>query len=180
MKTEARSYNDQLLVFLRWKSVPGPQIAEALAEVDSHVAETGEDPREAFGEPKAYAAEIASALGGESRGWWRDVFTRSALTYGLGGWVGAWLLFDGASALGAGERGVLGVPAVVPLVLGLLVVAIGARGLYRASQGVEVEVRDPRTGEDMTPPLPRWVTTLMLAVPVLTLALGALFALWAP
>ncbi len=179
MKIEAHSYNDQLLMFLRWRDVPGPQIAEALAEVDSHVSETGEDPREAFGDPKAYAVEIATALGGDSGGWWRDVFTRSALAYGLGGWVGAWLLFDGASALGTGERGVLGAPAIVMLALGLLVIVVGAVGLLRTGRREENEVRDPRTGADMTPTL-RWVTPLMIAVPALTLALGVLFALWTP
>lgn len=180
MKTEARTYNDQLLMALRMRDVPGPQIAEALAEVDSHVTDTGEDAREAFGEPKAYAAEIAAALGGESRGRWRGVFTWSALGYGLGGWVGAWLLFDGASALGSGERGVLGTPAVVPLVLGLLVLAVEAVGLLRLGRREENEVLDPRTGADMTPTLPRWVAPLMMAIPVLTLALGGLFVFWAP
>ncbi|MEO6880363.1 MAG: hypothetical protein ABI181_05330 [Mycobacteriaceae bacterium] len=180
MKTEAHSYNDQLLVFLRWRGVPGPQIAEVLAEVDSHVTETGEDPREAFGEPKAYAADIAAALGDASRGWWRDVLTWTTAAYGLGGWVGAWLLFDGASALGSGERGVLGTPAVLPLVLGLLVLAVGAVGLRRLGGREDNEVLDPRTGADMTPTRPRWVTPLMVAIPVLTLGLGGFFAFWAP
>lgn len=42
--------------------IPGTRIAETLAEVGSHIAETGEDPRVAFGAPKAYAASLAGSL----------------------------------------------------------------------------------------------------------------------
>ena len=63
MTIDSESYQQQLLLALRVRNVSGPRIAEALAEVDSHLAESGEDPREAFGEPSAYAARIADALG---------------------------------------------------------------------------------------------------------------------
>jgi hypothetical protein len=58
-----RAYTQELLVALRMRGVPGPRIAEALAEVDSHLCETREDPREAFGSAKAYADEVVAALG---------------------------------------------------------------------------------------------------------------------
>jgi acyl-CoA synthetase (NDP forming) len=58
-----RAWCDDLLLALRLRDVPGTRIGEVIAEVQSHVAETGEDPRQAFGTPKEYAAEVAGALG---------------------------------------------------------------------------------------------------------------------
>ena len=49
MTKQVQTYTDELLFALRMRDLPGSQIAEALAEVNSYVAETGEDPREAFG-----------------------------------------------------------------------------------------------------------------------------------
>lgn len=42
--------------------VPGEQIGDALAVVQSHVAESGEGALEAFGDPKAYAREAAPGV----------------------------------------------------------------------------------------------------------------------
>lgn len=41
--------------------MPRDRIGEAIAEVETHTADTAEDPREAFGEPQACATQLASA-----------------------------------------------------------------------------------------------------------------------
>lgn len=40
MSTDAKRYQQEPLLALRLRDIPGPRIAEALAEVDSHIAET--------------------------------------------------------------------------------------------------------------------------------------------
>lgn len=179
MTTEAQPYSDELLLALRMRDVPGPQIAEALAEVRSHVAETGEDPRDAFGPPTAYALEVAAALGGpvEPGSSWRGTDTWSTAAYGLGAAAGSWLLLNGALASRSHERGVLGLPPVVPLLLGLVVLVAVAVGLGRLARRDGVPVLDPLTGQDMTPPLPRWVLPAMIAPPALSLGCAAVLVL---
>jgi hypothetical protein len=71
-------YLENLTIQLRLLGVPGDRIGQILAEVETHVADTGLDPVDAFGEPGEYAATyvaVASspfALGG-SRSWLRDL-----------------------------------------------------------------------------------------------------------
>lgn len=67
MSTDLETYRARLLLALRMRDVPGVRIGEALAEVDSHVAETGEDPRDAFGDPVAYADRLAGSLDAAGR-----------------------------------------------------------------------------------------------------------------
>ncbi|WP_010315838.1 hypothetical protein [Saccharopolyspora spinosa] len=42
--------------------ISGERVGEVLAEVEAHVTETGEDPVEAFGRPREYAAQVAEQL----------------------------------------------------------------------------------------------------------------------
>lgn len=49
-------YRQALMLALRLRDVPGDRIGEILAEVESHVSDTGENPTEAFGPPREYAA----------------------------------------------------------------------------------------------------------------------------
>ena len=55
------SYLAQLTLELRRRDVPGPRIGEVIAEIEAHVAESGEPPTEAFGAPPAYAETVAAA-----------------------------------------------------------------------------------------------------------------------
>lgn len=50
---------DGLVVELRLRDVPGDVIGDVLAEVDAHVVDSGTSARDAFGDPTAYAAQIA-------------------------------------------------------------------------------------------------------------------------
>lgn len=63
-----KGWRDDFLIELRLLGVAGDRIGDALVTVDSHVAESGESARDAFGDPVPYAREIArSAEAG--RGW---------------------------------------------------------------------------------------------------------------
>ncbi len=179
MSTPVQTYTEELLLALRLRDLPGPQIAEALAEVQSHVAETGEDPREAFGPPRAYAQEVAAALGAPKapRAVWRGVLTWSTAAYGLGGVVGAWLTVNGVLALAAGRQSALGLWPWVSLLLGLAVLIALTVSLGHLARRQDVPVLDPLTGEDMTPPLPRWLLPAMISPPAVALLLAAVLGL---
>jgi|GEM_PF-739445 len=170
MTTQVRPYSKDLLYALRMRDVPGPRIAEVLAEVDSHVRETGEDPREAFGALRQYAAEVSAALGVRVKPLWRTVLSWTTARYALGGSAGSWFFLDGALAALAHERGALGLPAA-SVVLGAAILLAMAVGLVRLTRRPDTQVLDPRSGADMTPPVPRWVLPMMVAVPVVPFVL---------
>jgi hypothetical protein len=95
---EVARYCDALLLALRMAEVPGPRIGEVLSEVRGHLADSGEDPVEAFGPPEEYAAALAGARAPRTR--------RERLREGLTGAsfaLGGWWLADGATALATGE-----------------------------------------------------------------------------
>ena len=128
LNSTEQAWCDDLLLRLRLRDVPGARIGEVLAEVQSHVAETGEHPREAFGPPKEYAARVADALGAApSRGWrdavrglsWQDLATAAAIG------VSSYLLADGLWALGAGGTTVLGLAAWAVCAVAALALADG-------------------------------------------------------
>ena len=178
MTTSVETYRNDLLLALRLRDVPGPRIAEALAEVESHVGETGEDPRETFGEPREYAEQVAAVHGlagrGGSRGWVTAL--REAGLVGLLSLAGGWLLPTGLFHLGAGTDGPAGAPAVVLVVAGVLLwVGVGLR-LRRQLTTSDDRVLDPRTGADMAPEIPWWARAVLVLVPltglVLCLVLG--------
>lgn len=54
-------YLEQLVVSLRVRDVPADRIREIIDELEGHLAEAGEDPREAFGEPAALADSYVQA-----------------------------------------------------------------------------------------------------------------------
>lgn len=160
-RTGFESYRHQLLLHLRLRDLPGPRIAEVLAEVDSHTADTGEDPHAAFGPPQQYAASVVEALGTCARGWRSWLSPRQAAV-GAAAAAGGYLLAEGLFVLGAGDRGALGQPPVVCIVVGLALflgvwLALGPRRTDR--------VLDPRTGADMTPRSPRRVSVAVVALP---------------
>jgi hypothetical protein len=55
-------YTDDLHKALRFHEISGERMGEVLAEVEAHVAETGEDPVDAFGKPRDYAKQVAAQL----------------------------------------------------------------------------------------------------------------------
>lgn len=176
MRTDSERYRQQLLLALRLRDVPGPRIAEALAEVDSHVAETGEDPREAFGRPQAYADQLCRAVGQHPR---RGTWVTGWLSWGniaiaVIAAVGGGFFASGLLALGAGDEGIRGLPALSCLALGLVLLGGLATWLAASARRNADRVVDPRTGADMVGPLPRWALASVALTPVALLLLGYL------
>lgn len=52
-------WSEEFIIEARLLDVPGTEIGEALAEVDSHVRESGDTAQSAFGDARAYAAQLA-------------------------------------------------------------------------------------------------------------------------
>lgn len=170
MTTDVDAYCKQLLLAMRLRDVPGPRIADALAQVDSHTAETGEDPREAFGPPAEYADRLLAAASTDGRRRRRVLVTWPDAAVGVAALSGALLLSDGVFAVAAGEPSTVGLPGLASVVLGLsLWGALGAWLVARARRGDD-RVLDPRSGEEMAPAAPRWSWWLLVAS--LTLPLG--------
>lgn len=181
MTTEVDAYRQQLLVALRLRDVAGPRIAEVLAEVESHVAETGEDPRTAFGAPGDYARALVTELHPERaagvRGWLADVHAVEVLIAALA-FSGAWLAAEGLFGLAAGDPGVLGLPALVCLALAVALLTALALLLARRSRRRDHQVLDPRTGADVAAALaPRWARPVSVAVPAGLLAVAVAIGL---
>ncbi|MBN1094265.1 hypothetical protein JKP75_17945 [Blastococcus sp. TML/M2B] len=159
MSSDAGTYRGDLILALRMRDIPGDRIGEIVAEVESHVADSGEDPREAFGPPQEYAASVS----GRARTRW----SRADVLVAVGSLVGGW-------SLATGLLGLMGGDPVGPLptwaLLGVAVVVLAPTlGHLRRSAS---PARDPRTGQDLAP-LPRWVPWAMgasLALPVVLAA----------
>ena len=120
---------EAFLLELRLRSVAGSHIGAALAEVEAHCAESGETARSAFGDPVAYAADLAPTLPTSPLDVRGELGT-SAL--GLGGMlltlaaVGAWQTGDRVEVTA-------GMTAVLVLVLaGTALVVARAEQLLRA------------------------------------------------
>lgn len=168
----ADMYVSRLTLALRLRDVPGPRIGDIIAEVQTHVAESGESAQQAFGEPESYAASCAPG----TRGGWGSMFTRKtlliAVTAGAGGWLAATGLIEGIRGVedtyGTGPWWVMGIG--LALLVGVLFV-----------QRADVIV-DPRTDRALLPGLelhPRLVLAgvyggLLLVAGLLGLAIDRL------
>ncbi len=146
------TYRESLIMALRLKDVPGDRIGQIVAEVESHVADTGESPTEAFGTPRDYATHLTA--GHRRDPWWHTAL--GALLAGIAGWF----LAQGALSILLGET-YLGQPGWLWLALGLIIAVPAGVTVYRRS----TRVRDPRTGADMVPPL-RWGLAALIGLPI--------------
>ncbi len=160
MSTDETStdYSQRLVLALRLKDVPGDRIGEIVAEVESHVAETGEDPVESFGTPRQYAASLTAEH--RPAPWW---FTTLSL---VGSGVAGWLIAQGGLAVLLGEQ-YWGRSGWVWLGLGLAIGIPGGISVWRRS----TRVRDPRTGTDLVPFSPGGLVVL-IGSPILLVLLA--------
>ncbi len=69
MNYQAWIYLSQLARALQVEGVDGRRAGEFVAEVDSHLVETGSDPVEEFGTPFELASEMATRPGSRRPGW---------------------------------------------------------------------------------------------------------------
>lgn len=119
---------EEFLLEMRLRGVDGRRIGAALAEVEAHCAESGESARDAFGDPAAYAVELAPASAA-ARDW------RAELIPSGTGLAGMLLTLGALGALRTDTRVQVttGVVALVVLtVLGVALVARHAERLLRA------------------------------------------------
>jgi uncharacterized membrane protein YhdT len=146
MTTDTTSYRRVLVATLRMRGVPGDRIGDIVAEVESHVAETGESPVEAFGPPGDYAVTVAPGRRASRALQWALMLSGAAV---------GWLVAISVLALVRGS-GVAGFPAwlALGLAVGLWIPAVVATMRSNA------RVRDPRTGEWLTGS-PGWVAVGM-------------------
>jgi hypothetical protein len=162
MTTNLDAYRQQLLFALRVRNVPGPRIGEAIAEVESHIAETGEDPVTAFGEPAEYAQHLADQLARSGRRRSRGLPT--TIVVALVAFAGAALAANGLL------RGVVVATALgLVLLTGLVIWVVRRRPTDR--------IVDPRTGTDLRVPAPRWAL-VVLAVSLTALVVIAVAVRW--
>lgn len=166
MTIDVDTYRQQLLLALRLRDVPGPRIAQVLAEVESHIAETGEDPRAAFGAPRDYARALVAELQPERtagrRGWGAGTRGVEVLLAALA-FAGAWLTAEGVFALASGRpgrlgltgAGELGIAVVLLAALALLLARTGGRTTASSTPGPGVTSPPPfRRGGHVSPPWP--------------------------
>jgi hypothetical protein len=161
-QSDIEKYNADLLVALRLREVPGPRIGDILAEVESHVADTGESPYEAFGTPRQYAGRVAPARTPAVR---REMFGQAVL-----GAAAGWLLARGAFSLVAGDDTVYGLLA---LGLGIALGVIMVVSVRRHSRTIV----DPRTGRQLAPSSAR-TTAVFLVLMTLAVAGLAFLTTW--
>ncbi|GAA1443093.1 hypothetical protein GCM10009641_59100 [Mycobacterium cookii] len=122
------AWAEAFVVELRLRGVDGRRIGAALAEVEAHCAESGESAHEAFGDPTAYAVELAPD--GTVSLDWRGELVPAAL--GLGGMM-LTLGAVGASRSGTQVELTTGLVLVVALaVLGTTLVVRYADRVLRA------------------------------------------------
>ncbi len=118
-------WRDTFLLELRMREVPGARIGEALAEIETHCADSGESPDEAFGDPVAYADALARSLRAEasggseaaSRPWWRDGLS---WRNGLGVFAilgGIFSLLEGVDSVAHTKPGVVTVGQIISVVV---------------------------------------------------------------
>jgi len=135
--TTTTEYTRQLALALRMRHVPGAAIGDAVAQVESHVADTGEDPVEAFGPAGAYAASVAATVDRPAPAL-RVV--RLALLALAGALLGIVLAVGVAGSL-RGEPVLGGIPPVVAVVVG----GLGIVGVLVVVSVASVRrMRDPR------------------------------------
>ncbi|MDO5711987.1 MAG: hypothetical protein Q4P32_09660, partial [Micrococcales bacterium] len=111
------------VVTLRLRDVAGSAIGSALAEVDAHCADSGQDARSAFGDPTAYAESLD--FGAQARPLTRRELARPVLTAAVGA-VGMLATLWGDEALRHGR----GVVLTVGMFVGLAVLAAALAWLW--------------------------------------------------
>ena len=83
--TSLKDYTEELTTQLRLRKVPGKVTGQIVAEVESHVRETGEDPVEVFGQPGNYSAQYSRGRKPGGRIGWSTLRAGAATTGAVGG-----------------------------------------------------------------------------------------------
>jgi hypothetical protein len=153
-------WHNTLLVELRTRNVPGPRIGEILAEVDTHCADSGTTPAEAFGDPAVYARSFAATASKPSA---RQII--SGAWSGFAMMIGMVATLEGFSALSSHTDATIRYGGLVPLVVIPLVMAAyvafpgSFRKLYAVlGAGMLVTIVPQFIWRDTALTLPAWPT----------------------
>lgn len=106
MDNTVRTYTDQLVWELRKSGVSGEVIGDAVAQIESHCSDSGEDPRIAFGPAEIYAATFCADVPTE-HSWLKH------LPHGLAGFVLAALMATALTLFIRDDSPIWGVVAVI-------------------------------------------------------------------
>ncbi|PJJ55427.1 hypothetical protein [Compostimonas suwonensis] len=136
MTDEVRRYTNRLVFELRLRDVPGEVIGDAVAQVESHVADTGESPESAFGRPRDYARSWAAPRHPVRR--WPLYLANGALGFGFG-----CLLILGILGAARNEEVAWGLSPVIAIVVGALGLIAYAVLVVVIAAG---RITDPRKG----------------------------------
>ena len=93
-------WRDGFVTALREQRVSGRRIGDALAQVDAHCTDSGEEPRQAFGDPADYATQVAAQVRPADRTAGPSV--SRAVLLGLGTIFGVMGLLSGVTGLAGG------------------------------------------------------------------------------
>lgn len=108
-------YTAALVKELREKEVAGRVIGDAVAQVESHIAEGGEDPTEVFGTPREFAKQLAH--GRKKAINWPLYIVSVILTLG-----GTLLLLKGSFGVIQNQTLIWGIPPLVGIIVGSLAI----------------------------------------------------------
>lgn len=109
-------YADELREVLEIRDVPLEAVEQIVREVESHTAESGEDPVVAFGPPNEYANNFAP----RSRMAWFWALLVSSVVLASGG---AYVLISGIFGLQSSSATLLGLPPWARVIIGALGIA---------------------------------------------------------
>ena len=116
-------WRDTFITQARLHYVSGPRIGQALAEIDTHCADSGQSPTEAFGDPVDYARALAVDLPPDAFGDMRRLPGFSALlavaTIG-----GVLFLLEGVDAVAHATRAVVTAGELASIVAGVIMITI--------------------------------------------------------
>lgn len=136
--TSNQKYIDNLMLALRIRNVPGGRIGQIVAEVEAHLAESGEDPVDAFGKPSEYAKAWADDAE-RSLDWTKRIrYILGVAAAGAGGFLAAL----GGIRTATGET-LWGLHAIFPLLVGVVLTVASA-----FITPLEHKIVDPRTGRE--------------------------------
>ena len=128
------TYTEQLIYELRLRDIPGNVIGDAVAQGESHTADTGEDPVDTFGTPADYAATFGGPKPPVRL--WPRVVVSWLIGFALGS-----LILRGVFALIHGEGTAWGLDPVLAIVVGIL----GTVAFFVTITSLRTDrVKDPR------------------------------------
>src|SRR5262245_36541409 len=131
-KRSTDEWREAFVLQLRLRDVPGARIGEALAEVETHCADSGHSPLEAFGDPKAYAESLARGTGSPTSPRralsFKDILRTLATLAGIG------CLFAGANGVAHDVPGVLTTGNLVGVAAGAVGVGAIMALLFRTNR----------------------------------------------